>query len=74
MKTHESNGSTDYIYYPIEYTTKALGVVVSWNEVPPHNDYPVWVLLVDKSKFLDGAGAEQYGSNLIVMNMISVGF
>lgn len=76
MKTPESNGQTGYIYYPIEYTTKVLANVLTFN-FALHDDenWAIWVKSVDKSKFLDGAFTDFSGDGKkILFDFISIGF
>lgn len=55
MQTRESNSETDYIYYPINYRSKALTTLCIFNSYPKGNYVP-WVILNDKAKFICGAG------------------
>ena len=72
MQTFESNGQNDYIYYPIEYRVKALSTLVTMSQFP-NAEYSTWVILIDKSKFLNGVGKNYISGNGHV-TIISVGF
>ena len=74
MQTPESNGQTDYIYFPIQYTTRALSVVLTLN-LEGVGDHCVFAIIIDKTKFIDGASWDyEKGNNKNVFNVISVGF
>ena len=77
MQTPESDSETDYLYFPIEYTTMALLTVSTIVLQPFYNDnWEAWVITIDKSKFIDGVNGDHYASSgkPIVFNIISVGF
>lgn len=76
MKTAESNSQTDYLYYPIEYTTNVFSTLLTLNTFPGEETWIQWLVSIDKSKFLDGLATDysaQYGKP-IRFNVISVGF
>lgn len=73
MQTPETNGETDYIYYPIAYPNMLFGTLIAsihpgWSEC--------WIELVDKTKFLDGLGGDYAAGypDLNVFNILSLGF
>ena len=74
MKTRESANNTDYIFYPIAYKNKALANIISINYLIG-KDVSVWVIPVDKQKFLNGFGKSitAYFPNKIEFDVISVG-
>lgn len=76
MHIPESNGDTDYIYYPIEYTSNALTTLLTYSIFPYEGtEFCTWIKPIDKAKFISGAGANNYSyikDN--VFNVISVGF
>ena len=73
MRTYESNGETDCIYYPIEYTNKALANVITI-AFHPNGEYTTWVIPIDKSKFLDGYAADWEKDSTFRFSFISIGF
>ena len=50
MQTPESNGQTGYIYFPIEYTTRALSIVLTLN-LEGVGDHCLFAIIIDKTKF-----------------------
>lgn len=75
MKTRESANKTDYIFYPIEFISNAIANVISLNYVPNEN-IAIWVVPVDKQKFINGFGQRISASypSKIEFDVISVGF
>lgn len=76
METRESNGKTDYIYYPIEYATKVVSTVLT-TTIFPGTEFTTWIVPIDKKCFLNGLGANYVpysGNPAYVFNVISVGF
>lgn len=76
MKTPESNGQTDYLYYPIEYTTNVLSTLLTMNTFLRATTWIQWFVSIDKSKFLDGLATDYSADHgkPIRFNVISVGF
>ena len=76
MYTHESDGETDYIYYPIEYTTNVFSTLLTINRFPKYENWICWLISIDKSKFIDGISKDKNADpgQPIVFNLISVGF
>ena len=61
------------IYYPIEYTNKALANVITM-AFHPNGEYRSWVIPIDKSKFLDGFAADWEKDSTFRFSFISIGF
>lgn len=57
MQCIQSRSETDYIYYPIEYTSDAFSTILTLSYCPADN-ICVWAILKDKSKFLNGIHAD----------------
>ncbi len=78
MHSFESMGLSDYVYYPIEYTTNAFSTVVTFSKYSEATmtNLMTWVLLVDKTKFLDGFGSDSIGGphDEARFTVLSVGF
>lgn len=75
METHESNGTTDYIYYPIAYSTRVLSTMISLNNLR-YVGYTPWATPVDNTKFLDGLNSDYSTGypDLKIFNILSIGF
>ena len=76
MQCKQSNGKTDYIYYPIEYPTKALSSVISFCVFRDAEGW-AWLLPIDKSKFISGDNEDYNAGSTtgkIMFNVICVGF
>lgn len=56
----ESNGTTDYRYYPISFPTMALSATSTMNK---ETSDAAWVILVDRAKYLVGALADIEGTS-----------
>ena len=72
QNVNESGSASDYIYYPINYTTKTLSTVVTMN-TPTYSQYGGWVTQVDKEKFLVGICNDYSGIHSLIY-LISIGF
>lgn len=78
MNTRESNGETDYIYFPIEYTTRAAAVELTPSIFPgveetPKEVYITWFNFVDNAKILCGITTDHNGQG-INLSLLSAGF
>ena len=73
MKNRESNGMSDYIYYPIEYPSMVLTNIATMNILTGNS---VWIISIDKSKFISGSRDDDNGTagDPTIVNTISIGF
>lgn len=82
MQTYESNGRTDYVYYPLEYPTTVFSTLIIYNfdTSIQRNNYSceLSVLLVDKARCRTFIGNDiisypsDYHRN--IFHLISLGF
>lgn len=74
MRTGESNGSSDYKYYPIPYPNKVLSTHLTFNM--RQDDGAIWILPTDRTKYLCGF-RNDWETGIPVPDMfaiISIGF
>ena len=73
MKAHESGNPSDYLYYPIAFTSRALVTVLTM-ESSKFGDAGTWITPVDKEKIIIGTGANELGDTSILFDTIAVGY
>ncbi len=80
MQTPESASQSDYIHYPIQYPNGALSTIISNRDGAVGGSVGVWLQQIDKSKFIDGRGADYSNGTGIpnheykAFNVVSIGF